>query len=156
MIRILTIILLFLTNESNGMNRKHSETDDNIKESSTSLSPHDDVMRRILRSRAGESVNVFKNIAPVSMQNGVFLKGDLHVRVPVKVKRFPNLTCDTKRGGHFQLLYIRLVGHEKLVKSDRRAGAIKSISYTIKQPRVGNIFFRPTQQELRFCDIRDA
>ena len=55
MIRILTIILLFLTNESNGMNRKHSETDDNIKESSTSLSPHDDVMRRILRSRAGES-----------------------------------------------------------------------------------------------------
>ena len=102
MISILLIILL-LTNEANGMNRKLSDTLANIKKPFTSLSPHQNAMSRIFRSRAGKSVTFFTNIAPVSMENGKFLKGDLHVHVPVTGQDIPNydVSVPRKDGGVF-------------------------------------------------------
>ena len=74
--RITTIV-------SNGMDPKSKEMSENVDAKSSSLSPHDEVMRNILRSRNGDAANIFSKFAPVSMQNGMFLKGDLHVHVPV-------------------------------------------------------------------------
>ena len=45
----------------------------------------------------------FTNIAPVSMENGKFLKGDLHVHVPVTGQDIPNydVSVPKKNGGVF-------------------------------------------------------
>ena len=78
------------------------------------------------------------------MQNGVFLKGDLHVHVPVKGQEIPkpDVRIPKKDGGHFPAVIYPYCRHENRPLKRQTHRASESISYTIKQPRVGNIFFK--------------